>query len=318
MARPDSWFRLYNSTVDNPKVQRLPAALFKVWINLLCVASRHGGRLPPLADVAFILRVKAAQADGWIATLESCGLFVRGADGVLAPHNWDSLQYKSDISTARVQRLRERTKQQTLEMDETVSETLPTTPPATSPEQSSPQQTKTESPQSPPGGGGAEENDEELGEEGFSAAFLKFWEAYPEKVGRRAAWRAWTNAEGLPPLPELLAAVDRYVRTKPSDRVWCNPSTWLRQGRWADVRAAEVQGEAARRADTRHGPMYHGRTVDKWHWGVRMFVERKYWPPSYGPKPGEDGCLCPRAVLAAFNIAPPLSQKPSSQKGTTP
>ena len=46
MAR---WFRFYNEALDDPKVQKLPPALFKSWVNLLCLTARHDGTLPPAA-----------------------------------------------------------------------------------------------------------------------------------------------------------------------------------------------------------------------------------------------------------------------------
>lgn len=78
--------------------------------------------------------------------------------------------------------------------------------------------------------------------------FDRFWSAYPAKVGKKAAARAWSKAKDRPPLPDVLAALDRYRRTKPADRDWCNPSTWLNEGRWDDGEpggsAAPGQGEA--------------------------------------------------------------------------
>ena len=65
--------------------------------------------------------------------------------------------------------------------------------------------------------------------------FEKFWAAYPAKIGRKAAERAWSKAKDRPPLAEVLAALETYRRTKPADREWCNPATWLNQGRWADA-----------------------------------------------------------------------------------
>jgi hypothetical protein len=51
------WLRLYSDVVSDPKVQRLAAERFKAWINLLCVAGQHDGILPPMADLAFTLRI---------------------------------------------------------------------------------------------------------------------------------------------------------------------------------------------------------------------------------------------------------------------
>lgn len=65
--------------------------------------------------------------------------------------------------------------------------------------------------------------------------FETWWEAYPHKVGKGAAAKAWSKAAALASVAELSAGVDRYVRTKPPDREWCNPATWLNQQRWLDA-----------------------------------------------------------------------------------
>jgi hypothetical protein len=61
------WLRLYSDVVSDPKVQRLAAERFKAWINLLCVAGQHDGILPPMADLAFTLRI----AEDKIASLRA-------------------------------------------------------------------------------------------------------------------------------------------------------------------------------------------------------------------------------------------------------
>ncbi len=120
MSRPDSWFRLYNTLLDNPKVQRLSASLFKAWVNLLCLASRCGGKINP-SDVDFALRTKEGVGLSWLKTLAAEELFHEDGSGMYVPHDWDTLQYKSDVSTDRVKRFRQRSTKQA----ETVSETPP-------------------------------------------------------------------------------------------------------------------------------------------------------------------------------------------------
>lgn len=66
--------------------------------------------------------------------------------------------------------------------------------------------------------------------------FARFWQRYPHKVGKQDAEKAFKSAirrSGVT-LEIMLAGLDRYIRTKPPDRPWCNPGTWLRQGRWDD------------------------------------------------------------------------------------
>ena len=50
------WFRSWAGKLDNPKVQRLSDAHYSAWDNLLCVACKYDGLLPPLADLAFLMR----------------------------------------------------------------------------------------------------------------------------------------------------------------------------------------------------------------------------------------------------------------------
>lgn len=108
------WFRFYESALDDPKVQRLPGDLFKGWINILCLAKRHDGILPPHEDIAFALRMSGQDTTALLDALVACGLLDHDETGI-SPHNWNARQYKSDVSTDRVKRFRKR--------HETVSET---------------------------------------------------------------------------------------------------------------------------------------------------------------------------------------------------
>ena len=67
-------------------------------------------------------------------------------------------------------------------------------------------------------------------------AFMTFWQAYPHKVGKQDALKAFEAVakSGAVTFDELMAGLTRYLSSKPVDRPWCNPATWLRQGRWED------------------------------------------------------------------------------------
>lgn len=66
-------------------------------------------------------------------------------------------------------------------------------------------------------------------------AFDRFYGRYPHKVGRAAALKAFAGARksGVP-FARLMSGLDRYIASKPPDRAWCNPATWLNQHRWDD------------------------------------------------------------------------------------
>jgi DNA-binding transcriptional MocR family regulator len=114
------WFRVYIDLVDDPKVQRLNAALFKALINLWCLASANDGALPPIDEIAFKLRMKRAKAQRVLTELRAAGLIDDDERGA-RPHNWDKRQFTSDGSTPRVKRFRERRRN----VSPAVSETAP-------------------------------------------------------------------------------------------------------------------------------------------------------------------------------------------------
>lgn len=121
------WFRFYDESLNNRKVQSLPPELFKHWINILCIASKHGGVLPSLAEVSFGLRLSEAKAAIIVAALAKRALLDPVEGGYFRPHDWDTRQYKSDVSNERVQRHRKRKRNVTCN----VTSPLPETPPET-------------------------------------------------------------------------------------------------------------------------------------------------------------------------------------------
>ena len=66
--------------------------------------------------------------------------------------------------------------------------------------------------------------------------FDPFWLAYPRKVGRDAANRAFTKRK---PNAELLKTMLAAITTQSKSKQWAdgyipNPATWLNEGRWMD------------------------------------------------------------------------------------
>lgn len=102
-----SWLRLYTDILNDPKVQRLEPALFKAWINLLCLAKEHDGKLPSIPDIAFALREQEETVAMWLGALMTKGLIDQTEEN-LEPHNWNSRQFKSDASAERTQKWREK------------------------------------------------------------------------------------------------------------------------------------------------------------------------------------------------------------------
>lgn len=106
------WFRFYDEALNDPKVQLLDGETFKHWVNILCLASRNGGKLSSVEEIAFALRIDNNACVTVVERLLNGGLIDRlngGPNGWhYAPHGWQKRQYKSDSSNERVKRYRQR------------------------------------------------------------------------------------------------------------------------------------------------------------------------------------------------------------------
>lgn len=71
----------------------------------------------------------------------------------------------------------------------------------------------------------------------WDIGFLEFenwWKVYPHKVGKADAQKSYRRALEKTSHETLLAGLQAYISSKPKDRPWCNPATWLNQERWLD------------------------------------------------------------------------------------
>lgn len=75
----------------------------------------------------------------------------------------------------------------------------------------------------------------------YSDDFLIFYDAYPNKKDKDAAWKAWRKRNGSrPEISILLSAIEAQVewRNKANGSFrphWKNPATWINSGSWMDV-----------------------------------------------------------------------------------
>lgn len=193
------WFRFYTDAMRNPKVARLSDREFRLWVRLLAIAAENDGAIPSPDDLKHVLNARLDHLLTGVEGLISIGLIDRKGNGY-EPHNWSKFQYKSDTSTERVHKHREK---------RNVSETPPDT------EQIQIQKVTPK---------GVLSNGE----------FDTWWLVYPEKVGKGAARKAWTAARSKASLETLIEGVRRYIADKPPDRSYCHPSKWLNDERWGD------------------------------------------------------------------------------------
>ena len=79
----------------------------------------------------------------------------------------------------------------------------------------------------------------------LDAEFPKFWAAYPRKVAKGAALRAYRAARRKVSLDALLAALDAYQKNKPDWQDYAYPASWLNAERWEDQWAAAAPRSTA-------------------------------------------------------------------------
>lgn len=69
--------------------------------------------------------------------------------------------------------------------------------------------------------------------------FDEFWTAYPLKVKRDRARRAFAKALEQATPAAIMAGLARYIEAKPEWQQWAHPASWLNDARWNDQDAAE-------------------------------------------------------------------------------
>ena len=212
------WFRIYDEALDDPRLQRLPASLFRAWFNVLCAASRNGGTLPDLPDLAFMLRTRPGALSRRLEALKAAGL-IEEAEGALRPVEWERRQFverAADPTAAeRMRRFRERA----AERNGAVTPTLTNAPL----EQDTPL-----------------DQDSLTAPEGASASegFDEFWRAFPQREGdnpEQPALAAFRKAVAAGADPEAITAGAKAYASATAARerrYIASAARWLSEGRW--------------------------------------------------------------------------------------
>lgn len=92
--------------------------------------------------------------------------------------------------------------------------------------------------------------------------FERFWQAYPKKVGKEAAYKAFMKIRGVS-VETMLKAIETQRRSdqwrNDNGRFIPNPATWLNQGRWEDELVQTERKAQAVPADYgQNGPVDRG------------------------------------------------------------
>ena len=100
------WLRLYEDACTHHKLCNLSDHDFRVWVELLCLASKNDGLIPPLDLLKKVLRRRSDHLKSTLNVLIKASL-IDECDSGFIPHNWLKRQYKSDFSKERTKRWRD-------------------------------------------------------------------------------------------------------------------------------------------------------------------------------------------------------------------
>lgn len=218
------WYRAYEGTVTDAKLGEV--ALVAKCSRSVAIAAWHailesaatvndGGRFDVTARrVAVILCEPVEIIDAVFSEMQQIGMI--SGSCVAA---WARRQFESDSSTERSRRHRERAKASDATLQERSA-----TPPYTDTETDisvlkEPHKTR------------------ERANDDWPADYRdQFWRAYPHRVGKSTALAKLDRIRkaGGVTFARLMDGLRAYIASKPPDRQWCNPATWLNQGRWDD------------------------------------------------------------------------------------
>jgi len=201
------WFRLHNKLLNDPVVQGLNDKQFKIYINLLCHASAldKDGYIGSIDETSFALRETKDNVSSCFIAFQEVGLLVTSVTDSETFHipQWRKKQYKSDTSTARVKKHREKVKR---------SKTVTVTPPDTDTEQI--QSTDTE--------------------QNIYVSFDDFWNVYPRKTDKAKAKKVWDK---LKIDDDLFQSISNHCLTAfigTEKKFIPHATTYLNNKRWED------------------------------------------------------------------------------------
>lgn len=225
-----TWGRLYSGTRNHRKIrilrERHPQSWW-IWYTLIEMALEcdDNGLIYAAPDLPFTESELAKELgltskrmlNSTLTTLKSLAL-VELESGYVRLLSYLDRQFESDISKERTRKYRERLKEKDKPSPSPKQPCDVTVTPIT-------EHNILKPPIVPQKGDG-------------DNGFKSFWQAYPKKVGKKAAETAWRKAKGKPPLSQIINAISKQAKSeqwrKDDGQFIPNPTTWINQGRWDD------------------------------------------------------------------------------------
>lgn len=104
----NNWIKLYESVLDDPDLQEMPAEHFRLLVNCWLLAHRYGNKLGTIRQISFRLHLDGALVAEAIDNLKD---YFKCSDGTYGVAKWDVWQ-TTQTSTDRARKSREKKKQE--------------------------------------------------------------------------------------------------------------------------------------------------------------------------------------------------------------
>ena len=246
------WIKLATDIFDNRKIRQIETmpegeTIIVIWLKLLCLAGNinDSGFLYMTKEIPYTEQMLAAHfhrplniVQLALQTFIDFGM-IEVVDNVLYVSSWEKYQNECGL-----ERIREQTRQRVArsrERKKALAQSEAKSLPAA--QQCNATSNATSNADVTPCNAIDIEREEELERDntphtphGGNAAFDRFWAAYPKKVGKIAARKAFDKVRV--PIESLLSAIERQKCgsqwSRDNGQYIPNPATWLNQGRWDD------------------------------------------------------------------------------------
>lgn len=229
------WFKFYGKDfMVDPKIRRLSAIHQLMYVYMLCYASTtDDGVIEYLTEDILAAHCNLTPLDedykktrNFITTVKNMGMVDVVGDSITVI-KYLSRQQRQMTDAERAKRYRDRKKEQDSDVrheDNVTNVTI---------DKSRVDKNRIDKNHySSPSGDGSSE---------YSNDFLQFWQEYPRKVGKGAAYRSWLKIKGIKK-SDIIEAVksqrEQEQWKKDNGQYIPHPTTWLNQRRWED----EVRG----------------------------------------------------------------------------
>ena len=217
--RPPTWIRLYFDLLNNFPWAMLSGEQAKFLVELWLIAAQHdpqGGELPEAEEIAF--RLRRAVADVRRMLLELDGEWVTGVENVRLPNGCQAVTEEKNI----------RLPKGCIEIEEEIEkrrEEILLIEKADTADRKTPSRVSV-----------------------VNDTFETFWKAYPRKVGKPNALKAWKSKKLNESIDIILASLERWKAsrdwTKDGGQFIPHPATWLNREGWNDeVKASLYQDD---------------------------------------------------------------------------